>query len=337
MENKIVISPFLKLFSFFLLTWILKHTNYYGCETQSDMEMSPEKRLELRSKRMLAGFGGFSSSPFRTRFINETIHGGYKEYEEKRESRRHTLTEDMSDFCGNCDEKYEGAKYGYRERCPYSSDQNKKACGSTTYTLSGPLPFQNGFTNSLRGLSGGSSSDCERILDALALISDDESGDSSSKSNNRNNKKKKSCEKKAVIDKTKDGYPNTKENPFNKNVSKDIPKNQGPNKNKSCGVKDNDKNKKKQNNKLKDNNDKGKCKNEKKNSDKNKNEKKKNEKKKGSNKDPEGPTVHLPENNEEAIVELPADGTSCGDNYEDVTLMTFPGNAKPYVVRIYRD
>ncbi|SBS99329.1 knob-associated histidine-rich protein, putative [Plasmodium malariae] len=77
----------------------------------------------------------------KTRVVKEITHGGFKEYEEKYESKHYKLKENVESGNKNCDEKYEAANYGFREKCPYEVDPYGGAAGPDIFLLRKRFPF----------------------------------------------------------------------------------------------------------------------------------------------------------------------------------------------------
>ncbi|ANQ10465.1 Histidine-rich knob protein-like protein KPRPC [Plasmodium coatneyi] len=116
--EKINISQFLcRTFFVTLLIWFLNCSNYQKCDGRSDLQ-SELKPTTSRSLSVVRRMGKYNP-PLRTRVVKEVTRGGFKEYEEKYESKHYTLKENVDEKNKDCDEKYEAANYGFREKCPY--------------------------------------------------------------------------------------------------------------------------------------------------------------------------------------------------------------------------
>ncbi|SBT00421.1 knob-associated histidine-rich protein, putative, partial [Plasmodium malariae] len=164
---------FTKISLFLLLNWILDSSNDQKCgkSCKNDIQIL----LVSRTNRSLASRRRRNGSNFpvcRTRIVKDITHGGLKEYKENFENKRYKLTENEKDGNKDCDEHYEAANYGFKEKCPY--EVNKSYGGATP----GPNLFElrkrfrcgalfndrNGRMSSLVDILPGSLEECERKI-----------------------------------------------------------------------------------------------------------------------------------------------------------------------------
>ncbi|SBS80143.1 knob-associated histidine-rich protein, putative [Plasmodium ovale curtisi] len=100
------------------------------------------KKVNSRIHRSLAVARSGRKNPLlKSRLVTEITHGGFKEYEEKYESKHYKLKENVNDGNKECDEKYEAANYGFREKCPYEVDQTAGPAGPDIFALRKRFPF----------------------------------------------------------------------------------------------------------------------------------------------------------------------------------------------------
>ncbi|KMZ82113.1 histidine-rich knob protein like KPRPC [Plasmodium vivax India VII] len=136
--EKINIFHFLsRTFFFSLLIWLLNCSNYQKCYKRRDQKDHLQNALHSTSSRSLSVVrrGGKYGPPLRTRVVKEVTRGGFKEYEEKYESKHYKLKENVEDGNKDCDEKYEAANYGFREKCPYEVNPYTGANGPDIFVL----------------------------------------------------------------------------------------------------------------------------------------------------------------------------------------------------------
>ncbi|SBT30887.1 knob-associated histidine-rich protein, putative [Plasmodium ovale wallikeri] len=141
MGMKINISLFfMKTLSCSLLFWILNCSNYYVHDKNCTNDSG--KKAHSRIHRSLAVARSGRKNPLlKSRLVTEITHGGFKEYEEKYESKHYKLKENVNDGNKECDEKYEAANYGFREKCPYEVDQSAGPAGPDIFALRKRFPF----------------------------------------------------------------------------------------------------------------------------------------------------------------------------------------------------
>ncbi|GAB65081.1 histidine-rich knob protein homolog KPRPC [Plasmodium cynomolgi strain B] len=122
---------------FYLLILLLNCYNYQKCHRRSDQKYDLQSALQFTCSRSLAVVRrpGKYNPPLRTRVVKEVTRGGFKEYEEKYESKHYKLKENVEDGNKDCDEKYEAANYGFREKCPYEVNPYTGANGPDIFLL----------------------------------------------------------------------------------------------------------------------------------------------------------------------------------------------------------
>ncbi|CAA9990293.1 knob-associated histidine-rich protein, putative [Plasmodium knowlesi strain H] len=136
--EKINVPQFLCRTLFFsLLIWFLNCSNYEKCDRRSDQQCELPNGLKSTVSRSLSVVRrmGKYNAPLRTRIVKEVTRGGFKEYEEKYETKHYTLKENVDENNKDCDEKYEAANYGFREKCPYEVNPYTGATGPNILLL----------------------------------------------------------------------------------------------------------------------------------------------------------------------------------------------------------
>ncbi|KMZ94871.1 hypothetical protein PVMG_02760, partial [Plasmodium vivax Mauritania I] len=130
--------------------------------------------FDLRTRSLALKYANSNNSPvFKTRIVEEITPAGFKKYDENYESKLFKFMESVDNGKRDCDEKYEGSRYGFRESSPYEVPWKGGYQGPNLIKLRNNFPMRLNFSDdgdddegstSLMDSLPGSLRACERMI-----------------------------------------------------------------------------------------------------------------------------------------------------------------------------